>query len=145
MNICEYRPLYIKEILSILNTKKICNVSSKGLNGSILITPMLYTFDYENDNFTFYLININNDPNLFSLKNNDRISIFLEDYTLGFYIDAYKNTTATGIIDNISNLDEQNIILTKFKKRYSIDKLCSKNSTFKYIKVNIDSISGRQY
>ena len=53
MDIRKYRTLHTNEIISALESKKICNfiTSSDTLN----IVPMLYVFDYDNDNFFVFI------------------------------------------------------------------------------------------
>lgn len=143
MDIRKYRTLHTNEIISALESKKICNfiTSSDTLN----IVPMLYVFDYDNDNFTFYFININKDKIIHNINNLEKIYISIENSILGFYIDAYQLITTCGTSEIINDTNEQNSILLKFKKRYlsyfnDID--CSH---CEYIKVSTDSIIGKQY
>ena len=80
MNICEYRKLYRNEILSIINSKKICNLATVN-SGTANITPMWFIFDVdENSNFTFYFINMINEVNLNDLNENDKVCISFENY-----------------------------------------------------------------
>ena len=140
MDIRKYRTLHTNEIISALKSKKICNfiTSSDTLN----IVPMLYVFDYDDDNFTFYFININKDKTIHNINNLEKIYISIENSILGFYIDAYQLITACGTSEIINDNNEQNSILLKFKKRYFNDIDCSH---CEYIKVSTDSIIGKQY
>lgn len=144
MNISKHRLLYTNEIISILESKKICNFITNNSN-NISITPMWYVFDYNNENFTFYFININDQKNITDFKLNDNVCISVENYVLGFYIEAYQSISAYGSIEFIDNSIDQNDILLKFQKRYSSDLKLEKHSNLKYIKVDITSILGRQY
>ena len=144
MNICKYRSLYTNEILSIIESKKICNFITTNLD-DITITPMWYAFDYNNENFIFYFINMSDEKNLNELKSNDKVCISLENYVLGFYIDAYQSVSAHGRIDFVNDSNEQKDILLKFEKRYSHNLQSKNHSTFKYVKVTITNIIGRQY
>lgn len=145
MNICEYRKLYRNEILSIINSKKICNLATVN-SGTANITPMWFIFDVdENSNFTFYFINMINEVNLNDLNENDKVCISFENYILDFYMGAYQSITAHGTPHLINNIQEKEHILSRFRKKYSITECQEKTSGFTYIKVDIDDLSGRQY
>lgn len=144
MNISKHRLLYTNEIISILESKKICNFITNNSN-NISITPMRYAFDYNNENFTFYFININNKKNITDFELNNKVCISVENYILGFYMDAYQSISAYGSIDFVDNSIDQNDILLKFQKKYSSDLKLEKHSNPRYIKVDITNILGRQY
>lgn len=145
MNICEYRSLYKNEILSIMNSKKICNLAT--INSGIAnITPMWFIFTVDdNSNFTFYFINMNDEANLNGLSANDKVCISFENYILDFYMGAYQSVTAHGTPHIVTDFQEKAHILSIFEKKYSIDQCQEKTSGFTYLKVYIDDISGRQY
>lgn len=147
MDICKYRFLYLNEILSILESKKICSFITTTSDNDVNITPMWYTFDYDTitEKLTFYFINMNNEKNINQLKNTDKICISLENYTVGFYIDAYQSISAYGTSEFIDDPNEKESVLLKFKKKYSPDSNSNKYSHFKYLKINIINIIGRQY
>ncbi|MBE6063590.1 MAG: pyridoxamine 5'-phosphate oxidase family protein [Clostridium butyricum] len=145
MNICEYRQLYKNEILSIINSKKICNLATIN-SGTANITPIWFIFDVdENNNFTFYFINMNNETNLNDLSESNKVCIYFENYILDFYMGAYQTITAHGNPHIVTEVQEKEHILNQFKKKYSIDKCKEKISDLTYIKVDIDAIRGRQY
>ncbi|HCW54876.1 MAG TPA: hypothetical protein DG753_14335 [Clostridium sp.] len=145
MDICKYRKLYTNEITSIINTKKICNLGS--INSGVAdITPMWYIFESDNDNnLSFYFINMNDEVNLKNLKETDKVCIAFENYILDFYMGAYQSVTAHGTVHLVTDFSEKEYILGKFRKKYSIEECQKKTSGFTYIKVFIDDISGRQY
>ena len=147
MDICKYRSLYLNEILSVLKSKKICSFIISTPDNNANITPMWYAFDYDDSQkkFTFYFINMNDEKNINQLKNTDKICIYLENHTLGFYMDAYQSIAADGTPKFIDDPKEKESILLKFKKKYSPDSNSNKYSNFKYLKINITNIIGRQY
>lgn len=146
MNICKYRPLYTNEILSILESKKICNIiiSDSKMNEVI---PVWYIFDYDtvNDSFVFYLLICTDEHSIKTLKNTDNISLFLENSVLGFYMDAYQSVTANGNPELVTIPSEKYNVLLKFKKKYSFDYTRTSQPEFTYMKVKINNITGRQY
>ncbi|MDO5516480.1 MAG: pyridoxamine 5'-phosphate oxidase family protein [Clostridium sp.] len=145
MNICEYRKLYKNEMMAIINSKKICNFGSIHSNTADII-PLWYVFDSDdNDNLTFYFINMNDEANLNDLKDTDKVCIAFENYILDFYMGAYQSVTAHGTPHLVTDYKEKERILSKFKKKYSITECQEKTSGFTYIKVPLDDISGRQY
>ena len=145
MNICEYRKLYKNEILSIINSKKICNLAT--INSGIAnITPMWFVFHVDDySNFTFYFINMSDEENLNGLDPNNKVCISFENYILDFYMGAYQTITAHGTPRIVTDAQEKENILSQFRKKYSIDQCKEKTSGFTYLHVNIDNINGRQY
>ena len=146
MNICKYRPLYTSEILTILESKKVCNLIIADSEMTKVI-PMWYIFDYDtvNDTFVFYLLVCTDENNLKTLKTTDNVSLFMENSVLGFYIDAYQSVTANGNPELITVPSEKYSILLKFKKKYSFDYTHTSQPEFTYMKIRINNISGRQY
>lgn len=146
MNICKYRPLYTNEILTILESKKVCNLIIPNSEMTDVI-PMWYIFDYDTvkDAFVFYLLISTDENNIKTLKNTDNVSLFLENSVLGFYMDAYQSVTANGNPELVTVPSEKYNILLKFKKKYSFDYTRTSQPEFIYIKVRVNNISGRQY
>lgn len=145
MNICQYRKLYTNEILSIINSKKICNLATINSN-TANITPMWFIFDNDkNNNMTFYFINMSDEANLNELNENDKLCISFENYIIDFYMGAYQSVTIHGIPHIITDYKEKENVLSRFRKKYSIDECKEKTSGFTYIKIEVTDISGRQY
>lgn len=145
MNICQYRKLYTNEILSIINSKKICNLATIN-SGTANITPMWFIFNSnKNNDFIFYFINMTDEANLNGLSESDKLCISFENYILDFYMGAYQSVTIHGTPHMVTDYKEKESILSQFRKKYSIDECKEKTSGFTYIKVTVTDISGRQY
>lgn len=144
MNIYNYRNLFHKEIISILNDKDICIIGTKDNNDDVYLSPMGYIFEEENDNLNFFFACFDPNPIINSINKN--ISIFLDNKISNFYTDAYQTIKATGTTETITNEVQQDYLLNKFKSKYndSLKKLDS-SKKINFIKVSIKNISGREY
>lgn len=141
MDICNYRKLHFKEIISILEEKDICSlgISSKT---SLDITPMLFAFEYENENINFFLISSNT-----KIKDDlELVCIYLDNSISNFYRDSYQTVLAKGKPEIITNTPLKNHILSLFRKKYhkSLKDLIS-CSDLQFIKISIESITAKEY
>lgn len=144
MNNCNYRLLSTKEIIEILSSQKVCVVGTSALD-NIKTTPMLYVFDYDNNNFTFYFISINNSIEIDNIKSTSLLSIFLENKISDFYINAYQYLSASGKAQIINSSNEKQQAIEKFKKKYCNElKQCIYTNS-KLIKASFSNIEGREY
>lgn len=141
MDICNYRELHLKEIISILEEKDICSLGTSSKT-DIEIIPMLFAFDYKDKNIDFYFIysgtNINSE-----LK---RLCIYLDNSISNFYRDAYQTILAKGKPEIISDPSDKNHISNLFQKKYhkNLNSIISCTDII-FIKVPIDNIVGREY
>ena len=141
MDICKYRELHIKEIISILEGKDVCSLGTSS-ETDINISPMLFAFDYIDSNLDLFFI----DSDTKSKSDSQHLCIYLDNSISNFYMDAYQTVLAKGKPEEITDISYKNHIISLFRKKYhkSLKDITS-CPDIKYIKVHIDTITGREY
>ncbi len=141
MDICKYRELHLKEIVSILEEKDICSLGTSSQT-DIDIVPMLFAFDYINSKIDFFFIYSNTKTKI----NFQNLCIYLDNSISSFYKDVYQTISAKGKLEEITETPTKNYILSLFRKKYhkSLKDITS-CPDIKFTKVHIDTITGREY
>lgn len=141
MDICKYRELHLKEIVSILEEKDVCSLGTSSKT-DINITPMLFAFDYIDSNIDFFFIYSDTK----SKSDSEHLCIYLDNSISNFYTDAYQTVLAKGKPEEITDISYKNHIISLFRKKYhkSLKDITS-CPDIKFIKVHVDTITSREY
>lgn len=146
MDICKYTPLTKEQILSTIKSQKVCKIGTNS-DDKININPMWYTFDFDNitNSLFFYFILMHDGQQFHNIKNTNISCVFIDRYTGITSNLVYESIVAHGKNSILSKISDTKYITKKFIDKYGSNfKICNMSNTC-FLKVEIDTISGRAY
>lgn len=146
MDICNYKELTTKDIITILNKEKMCYLATTDTT-NIESIPMWYVFDYSDEHLIFYFISNNSAQKIDNIYYTGIAGITLSQHYFYKRREIYKTIIANGTATIINNIKEKISIIEKFKNKYSCPANipCDDTSNISFVKVTILNITGREY
>lgn len=146
MDICNYKELTTKEIITTLNEEKMCYLATTDTT-NIESVPMWYVFDYSDKDLVFYFISNTSGQKMYNMYYTGIAGITLSQHYFCRRQEIYKTIIANGTATIINDIKTKLSIIESFKSKYGCltNILCDDISNTAFVKITVSEITGRKY
>ena len=138
-----YVPLTFAQIIAVLNTQNLANLSTMSCT-QIETVPMWYIFDVIGNTVVFYMVFVNNGVSMTNMKANGIVCVELLTQCSQSYTSIVANGVASPVCDPCLQTSIKNRFLAKYAGVNCFQSyFCNPNLQF--VRIDVNEITGRLY